>query len=144
MRTLIASIILALASVGASADGGPRRPPPETLVTHNGSLMAARPHDDDHLQIRYVDPRPGLWEVGVRPGTVLIHGQWHGTVLRATAYIFAYHCGPVPYPVSGSVGAGGILVLRGAAPIVDLRSCVVVDAAWTSNSTLVFEPTRHE
>ena len=113
---------------------------PPMLATHNGSLMEVTPLDGNRVEIRYVDPRPGLWAVGVRPGTVLIRGQWIGDRLEATAHVFSAGCGPIPYAVAGGVDPNGVLTLGGPAPIVDSYSCFVLGLAWTGNSTLVFVP----
>ena len=115
-------------------------PPAPLLATHNGSLMEVTPLDGNLVEIRYADPRPGLWGVGVRPGTVLIRGQWLGDRLEAAAHVFTAGCGPIPYAVAGGADANGVLTLTGPAPIVDPYSCFVLGLAWTGNSTLVFVP----
>lgn len=114
--------------------------PPGAFVTHNGSLMAIVADARGAVQIEYAQPRPGLWEIGVRPGTVLIRGRWIGPVLNATAVVYAGQCGAVPYPVSGTALPNGVLTLIGPAPIIDPYSCAVLGMAWTGNSTLVFVP----
>jgi hypothetical protein len=114
-------------------------PPPRAMLVHNGSLMELAALPGGLIEIRYVEPRPGLWEVGVRPGTALIRGRWNGPVLNAQAFVYSF-CGPTPYPVSGGIGPGNVLTLTGPAPIVDPYSCGVLGLAWTGNSTLVFVP----
>jgi hypothetical protein len=113
----------------------------ENFLVHNGSLMALRAFPGGRIEIRYVEPRPGLWDVGVRPGTILLRGQWVGPVLNAEARVFSAFCGPLPYPVRGGE-QGAVLVLNGVAPIVDPYSCVLIGGAITDNSTLIFTPAQ--
>jgi hypothetical protein len=113
----------------------------QQMVTHNGSLMQVTPYNASQIEISYVDPRPSLWGVGVRPGSVLLRGQWLGSQLSATAYIYTHRCGPIPYSVIGSVNTAGVLTLSGPAPVIDPYLCVVHGLTWNSdNSTLVFAP----
>jgi len=130
-KTVLAAIALALHATAASADG---------LVTHNGSLMEVIKLQFDTVEIRYVQPRPGLWEIGVRPGTVLLRGKWVGPTLYATAVVFSGECAPIPYPVSGFVDQNNVLVLQGPSPWVDPESCRVLGPGAPHKSTLVFEP----
>jgi hypothetical protein len=107
---------------------------------HNGSLMSIEGHAG-FVTIRYVEPKPSLWDWGVRPGTLLFEGAWQGPVLVGTAYVFG--CGPIPYTVSGGPDANDVLVLRGLAPVVAISPfCGVIGWEWTGNSTLVFDPQR--
>ena len=134
MKTLIVAVALALTVAPALAQ------PPGAFVTHNGSLMSVVTDGRGAVQIAYAQPRPGLWEIGVRPGTVLIRGHWAGPVLNATAVVYAGQCGAIPYPVSGAALPNGVLTLVGPAPIVDPYSCGVLGMALTGNSSLVFVP----
>ena len=107
-------------------------------LDHNGSLMSLEAHAG-FVTIRYVEPKPSLWDWGVRPGTLLFEGAWRGPVLVGTAYVFG--CGPIPYNVSGGPDPNGVLVLRGPAPVVAISPfCGVIGWEWTANSTLVFDP----
>ena len=107
-------------------------------AVHNGSLMSVESHGLT-VTIRYVQPRPSLWEWGVAPGTLLFSGSWNGPVLVGTAYVFG--CGPIPYTVSGAPDPTGVLVLRGLAPVVAIWPfCGVIGWDWTKNSMLVFYP----
>jgi hypothetical protein len=81
MRRLIATAAALLATLGpVLADGVRARPRPASagslpLLVHNGSLMTqAFDPTNGSLLIKYKDPRPGLWPVGVIPGTVLFDG----------------------------------------------------------------------
>jgi hypothetical protein len=115
------------------------------LASHNGSLMRVESLGDGQIVIRYADPKPPLWPLGVGPGTVLLRGTWDWKqgVLRATAVVFTYACGPVPYSVEGSVTREGVLTLIGAAPVIDPWTCVTLGYTWTSpNASLVFIPWR--
>ena len=64
-------------------------------AVHNGSLMSVESHGP-MVTIRYVQPRPSLWEWGVAPGTLVFSGSWNRRVLVGTAYVFG--CGPIPTP----------------------------------------------
>lgn len=130
--TIAAALVLAIVPAKAQ--------PPGAFVTHNGSLMAVTADGQGAVQIAYAQPRPGLWEIGVRPGTVLLRGRWSGPVLNAMAVVYAGQCGAIPYPVSGTELPNGVLTLIGPAPIVDPYSCAVLGMAMTGNSTLVFVP----
>ena len=130
-KTVLAAAAVALSATAASADG---------LITHNGSLMETIKFSFDTIEIRYVQPRPGLWEIGVKPGTLLLRGKWVGPTLYATAVVFSGDCDPTPYPVEGHVEAGNVLVLRGPAPWVDPYSCRVIGPGAPHNSVLVFVP----
>ena len=100
-------------------------------LDHNGSLMSIEAHAG-FVTIRYVEPKPSLWDWGVRPGTLLFEGAWRGRVLVGTAYVFG--CGPIPYNVSGGPDPNGVLVLRGPAPVVAISPfCGVIGWEWTAN-----------
>jgi hypothetical protein len=115
--------------------------PPLPFLVHNGSLMSqVFDPTSGHLLIQYKDPRPGLWPVGVIPGTVLFDGQIQGPVIAGTAFVFSGFCPPTPYRVIGEVLPDGTLVLRGPAPLLDPYSCNVITLVASHNSELVFVP----
>jgi hypothetical protein len=139
------AIVIALALLAATAAyaGGHQYGPPLRYITHNGSLMSLEATPAGQVIIRYVQPRPSLWQWGVAPGTVLFSGRWiNRDQLVGTAHVFG--CGPIPYEVSGGVMPDQSLVLTGAAPIVAIWPfCGVV--GWTNasdNAVLVFYPTH--
>jgi len=134
IKALATAVALALLSPAVAAQSA------GSFVWHNGSLMQVNRFPGQLIEIRYIRPRPGLWDVGVRPGTLLLRGQWNGPVLTADAFVFSWQCGPTPYSVSGGVDASNTLVLQGLAPILDPYSCGVLGVAPTYNSTLVFTP----
>jgi hypothetical protein len=104
-------------------------------VIHNGSVMEVVTFPD-HINIQYVIPRPVLQSVGVRPGTTILTGAFHGTAFQGTAWIFSV-CGSFSYKVSGGLAPDGALVLDGPEP--DLRSdCNIYGQRWGSQSHLVF------
>jgi hypothetical protein len=107
----------------------------ETL-DHNGSIMTLTRSNDDVVAIQYHNPRA---ELSVTPGTVLFRGQTDKTGrLTGVAYTFKPGCDPAAYPVRGEK-AGGVVVLTGAAPKRDRRSCAIIGYDSTStNSRLVF------
>jgi hypothetical protein len=141
MKALIALALLA--SLGpALADGGSRAPMGSLpLLVHNGSLMSqVFDPTSGHLLIQYKDPRPGLWPVGVIPGTVLFDGQMRSPTIAGTAFVFSGFCPPTPYRVVGGLQPNGVLVLTGGAPLVDPYSCNVLTLVASHNSQLVFTP----
>jgi len=140
MNTLtLAAAAAALLSSSALADVG-AEPAHSRLISHNGSLMEFTPLPGRGLEIHYVRPRPGLWGVGVLPGTLLLRGAWSGQTLFATAYVFSAQCGASPYQVSGQADVANVLTLSGLAPVIDPYTCGEVGSAPTLNSVLVFEP----
>jgi hypothetical protein len=147
MGRLIATTAALLATLGpVLADGVRARPRPAPagplpLLVHNGSLMTqAFDPTSGSLLIQYKDPRPGLWPVGVIPGTVLFDGQIQGPVIAGTAFVFSGFCPPTPYRVIGEVLPDGALVLRGPAPLLDPYSCNVITLVASYNSELLFVP----
>jgi hypothetical protein len=117
-------------------------PPRGKLVTHNGSLMEVILGPGGRMSIVYVEPRPGLLEIGIVPGTLLIAGRWRGPIFSADARVFDPQCGAVLYRVEGSADPAGVLILEGPAPVVWAGSCVIAEYIWTHNSRLVFVPVR--
>jgi hypothetical protein len=108
------------------------------MVTHNGSLMALSVWPDLRIEIAYSQPKPELYAIGVRPGTLLVRGRWReDRSFAGVAHVF--YCGALPYTVSGKVDETGALVMQGPAPRVWAGSCTVADYVWTDNSYLRFE-----
>jgi hypothetical protein len=141
-------LVAAMLASQAALAGGPDGPPPlEALppaqgAIHNGSLVSVLSLPNGGMQIQYIQPRVGLLEVGVRPGTILLQGRWSGPppgLLTGTAFVFTGICPPTPYRVEGSMAPDGSLVLTGPAPVVDPYSCTVVGLVPSANSVLVFQ-----
>ena len=141
-------LLSALLAPQPALAGGPDGPPPlEALppaqgAIHNGSLVSVLSLPNGGMQIQYIQPRVGLLEVGVRPGTILLQGRWSGPppgLLTGTAFVFTGVCPPTPYRVEGSTTPDGSLVLTGLAPVVDPYSCAVVGLVPSANSVLVFQ-----
>jgi hypothetical protein len=107
----------------------------ETL-DHNGSIMTLTRSHDDVVAIQYRSPRV---ELSVTPGTVLFRGQTDKTGrLTGVAYTFKPGCDPAAYPVRGEK-TDGVLLLTGAAPKRDRRSCAITGYDNNSaSSRLVF------
>jgi hypothetical protein len=103
-----------------------------TIWKLNDSTLVLTIDDDDVWTFRYLSPRPGMVEEGVKRGTVLFKGKTDGERIWGTAYRFSKRCGPLPYEVSGEFELDGILLLRGTgASGTDLR-CIVTK--WTEYS----------
>ncbi|MGA8990743.1 MAG: hypothetical protein WB500_10260 [Rhodoplanes sp.] len=132
--------VFAFAAAALAATTALAQAPPANggLVTHNGSLMAVETLPGGLVQIRYVDPRPGM-RAFVVPGTLLVQGQWFNGTFSGVSHSF--WCGRAyPYSVKGGIDPTGALMLYGPAPIIDPYSCGVLGYEWTGNSTLRFEP----
>lgn len=113
--------------------------PPDALglVWHNDSVMLVRQPQPRKVIIEYWEPKSELLAIGVRPGTLLFDGWWHGPMLRGDARVFNLVCGAVPYKVSGQFESPGLLVLRGPQMRVD-TFCQPYYHEWTVNSELGF------
>ena len=114
---------------GAPPPGPEVRPAPQPqqiLFDHNGSLMSWQ-QDGPNVRVVYLKPRRGVVAVGIRRGTVLFAGQWSDQGLVGNAHVFATECPPFPYRVSGGYGSNGVIVMHGAAPVVDPYTCAVLE-----------------
>jgi hypothetical protein len=103
----------------------PAPQPQQILFDHNGSLMSWQ-RDGPNVRVVYLKPRPGVGAVGIRPGTVLFAGQWSDQRLVGNAHVFATGCPPFPYRVSGGYVSNDVIVMDGAAPVVDPSTCTVL------------------
>ncbi|MFM9942157.1 MAG: SH3 domain-containing protein [Hyphomicrobiaceae bacterium] len=95
--------------------------------------------EDDMWIFRYLDPRPGMVEEGVRRGTILFKGREYGYGLTGTAYRFSKRCGVLPYEVSGDFEPDGSLTLTGTGARGLDRAC---NTTQTEHYTLEFQPMR--
>jgi hypothetical protein len=139
------ALLALLLSVGAAkADGLPVDASAPRLALMNGSLVSIHPGPHGAITVTYVRPRSGLLPL-VRPGAVLLVGQWRGDRLQATVYGSNARCQAFfQYSVAGSVNADGVLTLIGPAPLIDNNSCQVIGWQWDAASTLAFVPGSHE
>ena len=81
---------------------------------HNGSIMVVTTNRaTGTMTIHYAEPKPSLWEIGVRPGTLLVDGRWFGDRFVGRARVFNLVCGAIPYEVAGGMVPGIGLVLEG-------------------------------
>jgi hypothetical protein len=88
----------------------------------NGSLFKLELNDEGKRRFLFVEPREGLKEVGVTQGMAEFEGDQVGSLYRGTGYVFSRICGPIGYPVTGSVAQDGKSVtLRGYVPYVDAQ-----------------------
>jgi hypothetical protein len=136
------TIVTALAIVGtANAQGKIHGPPattayamaPTSTVTHNGSLMEVYDRGG-RVESRYADPRPGLANIGVTPGTLLIKGVWVAPEkLEGTAYMFTSGCPALPYRVKGGVDRFGNILLSGPVPVTE-DACNIVGYDWKNHN----------
>jgi len=105
--------------------------PEPTIWDHNGSVMyliAKGPFREFYYQ----KPRPGMLEVGARPGSLLFRGEIDNGQYSGTAYIFNPHCGQIPFQVKGPIlDNDERIMLTGQAPRVG-RNCRT-NESYTSN-----------
>lgn len=132
---------LALVILGAALWATPSLAQPRTAV-HNGSLMTMTPAGPDGMVIQYAQPRPDLYGL-VGPGTVLVEGRWEGPPPQSfvgRAFVFSRLCGPIPYPVRGTVDQSRALMLFGPAPQFD-TACQILGVDYNSTQAVLrFEP----
>jgi len=89
-----------------------------TLWDHNGSIVYLVANGSSR-EFYYQKPRPGMLDVGARPGSLLFRGQLNRGQISGTAYFFNLHCGPIPFEVKGaSLEDEERIVLTGQAPRV--------------------------
>ena len=102
-----------------------------TLWDHNGSIVYLVANGSSR-EFYYQKPRPGMLDVGARPGSLLFRGQLNRGQISGTAYFFNLHCGPIPFEVKGaSLEDEERIVLTGQAPRVG-RNCRAHES-YTSN-----------
>ncbi len=97
-------------------------PPPSTpsstgrtFWNHNGSVMYLVV-SGNRRQFYYHQPRQGMRDEGVGPGTLLFSGTVNANSYEGTAYLFSARCGKRAYHVSGpATENGGRVVMTGAA-----------------------------
>jgi hypothetical protein len=130
---LLAALMLSLLTVSAHADGG-GLPVPVTvggpliggLARYDGSIVAITSGPGDQALITYVNPRPSqITRFRITTGTLLARGLFRAERFTGEAWLFQ-PCGPVPFPVRGSVDQTGALVLVGTAPRCDGRPAATV------------------
>ena len=93
---------------------------------HNGSIVGLAAHGNQRAFV-YVEPRPGMAELGVQ-GTSVFEGATSLGTYQGTAFVFSV-CPPYKfgYPVSGPVSLDQLhVVVFGQAPVIDPTSCQVV------------------
>jgi hypothetical protein len=96
-----------------------------TLWEHNGSIVYLVATGSSR-EFYYKEPRPGMQQAGVRPGSLLFSGQAISGQYSGTAFIFNRRCGQFPYQVSGPILDNyERVVLTGQAPRVG-SNCRVV------------------
>jgi len=134
MPKRFAFVCAILLFLNTSAHAQPQNPspsPPLTLWDHNGSVVYLVANGSSR-EFYYQKPRPGMVEVGARPGSLLFRGQINDGQYSGTAYIFNPRCGPIPFQVKGPVlDNDDRIVFTGQAPRVG-RNCRI-RASYTSN-----------
>jgi hypothetical protein len=97
-------------------------PSGRTVWDHNGSVMYLVANGASR-EIYYQKPRPGMWDAGARPGSLLFRGQVNSGQYSGSAYIFNPNCGPIAFEVKGaSLDGDERIMLTGQAPRVG-RNC---------------------
>jgi hypothetical protein len=127
---LAAAIAVALDGTSAQAQTQTASPEP-TIWDHNGSVMYLVANGPSR-EFYYQNPRAGMLEVGVRPGSLLFRGEIENGEYSGTAYIFNPHCGQIPFQVKGPIlDSDERIVLTGQAPRIG-RNCRAYESS-TSN-----------
>ena len=86
-----------------------------TYWNHNGSVMYLV-INRRRREFYYHQPRQGMRDEGVMPGTLLFAGTVNGNSYEGIAYLFSARCGKRAFRVTGPVAEnGGRVVMTGAA-----------------------------
>ena len=102
-----------------------------TIWDHNGSVMYLVVNGSSR-EFYYEKPRPGMLEVGAKPGSLLFRGEVNNGQYSGTSYFFNRRCGPIPFQVKGAIlDNDQLIVLTGQAPRVG-RNCKTY-ALYTTN-----------
>ena len=114
----------ALLVVSVSAFAPPKAtaaPPESSLWDHNGSVVSLFAQGSAR-EFRYKEPRPGMVEVGARPGALLFRGKVENGQFSGMAFTFDRRCGQLSYAVSGPIlDNDQRIVLTGEAPLVGAK-----------------------
>ena len=90
---------------------------PVSLWNSNGSVMAMEVVGS-HQVFRYQEPRIGLRQEGVVPGTVRFKGTKSGNTYLGTAFVFSRRCGAHPFQVTGTISNDEReIAMYGTAPV---------------------------
>jgi len=93
----------------------------DSFWNHNGSVMRLQA-DGAYRWMTYQDPRPGMRDQGVQPGTLLFDGYRDGDRYVGTARVFSRNCAaPMAYAMNGYVRGDTLIVLEGMRPV--FRNC---------------------
>lgn len=110
-----------LAASVPAASGDTATQAPAGRWMHNGSVMELVA-EGAVRKFRYAEPREGMKQQGVTPGTLLFEGKKYGDRYSGTAFIFSMRCGRSSYEVSGDVSADQRRVtMRGRVPRLNAK-----------------------
>lgn len=108
MRFTLTCLLLLSTTAVATAD---------SLWDHNGSVMHLQ-QDGEKRFMYYAQPRDGMLEAGVTPGTLFFDGVREGDALIGTARVFSSKCAaPMTFSISGPIYNDGRIVLEGMRPV---------------------------
>src|SRR5690606_15641612 len=106
----------------------------QALYNHNGSIMRVV-EQGNTVRILYEQPRQGMAQIGVRPGTLLFEGQLDANrYLEGLSRIFSARCGELDYYVYGQYQRSGDFTLNGAAPVLESGGCRVIDNTYDGSN----------
>lgn len=89
----------------------------DTLWDHNGSVMSLLQNGDERYFF-YENPRQGMRDAGVTPGTLFFDGRRIGDELHGTARVFSSKCDqPMTFFISGPILPEGRIILEGMRPV---------------------------
>jgi len=109
---LLAFVLSVVAALPAAAD---------SYWNHNGSLMRLAAHGTAR-NFYYAAPRPGMANIGVRPGTLFFDGWRDGNRYSGTARVFSPDCGASPFAIDGWVASETHVILEGWRPV--FHNCI--------------------
>jgi hypothetical protein len=91
----------------------------EKYWNHNGSLIKLEANGASR-RFLYTQPRQGLIEEGVTPGTTEFIGTQTGNMYSGTAYVFSRICGAIGFAVSGALAPDEqSITMTGWVPYID-------------------------
>lgn len=100
-RGLVA-FILTIATAGTAQVASVQTAAADSCWNHNGSVMRLQAQGNQRW-FTYENPRAGIRQVGVTPGTLLFNGYNNNDYYSGTARVFSRGCGALEYYVEGPV-----------------------------------------
>jgi hypothetical protein len=136
VRFVIAPVLLATTCLHAQVQEEPSN---RSRWDHNGSIIYLIANGPSR-EFFYEHPRPGMLDVGAKPGSLLFQGEAGDGQYSGTAYVFNRQCGRLPFHAKGPILEGGErILLTGQAPRVG-RNCRTYSSYSTSLEFRLLKP----